>query len=837
MGSSSQVIDLTGSIEGSNEASSTGIDLSSSATSSALRAGETETGYIIDLTTPKASIGAEEEMTAVVESESAAHDVTTATTTTTANSSSASTSHTAEAEAPVPSTSSNSDPAPTSPKNINLTSLPHDITHILQLGVADPERAESMTDYAQLVKDLKAKVIQSRNPNKAKALNTINTGEADSSMREEGEELEEDLARVEDEMKGQGVERVEQVQESNSIQIYRAADSSSEEEEDEESSSDDSSSEDDSSSSSEDEPTQTSHCQQNRPTQRQVLIDSDQSDLSDSEDHNPSPSSKNVPKTEHELDEDTSVPSLPEIELLPEDVDIVRFGVVQNLIENVAVVRADTTGSYRVLDQGTIVCWEDRKIAGTIFDTFGSVFQPFYSLRFPPTSPPSPAAFTTSRPLFYAPTSATFVFTRELQAQKGSDASNVWDEEVGEGEIEFSDDEAEQEYKRALKSEKKGKKKATLGGGVGGSQASTLVSSLGGLKSLPLKPSGPLPEIDEEGPYNLVQRPKGLHLMGALPPSGPEGRRMFERDTGRTVEGEKEFEFSDDDETEKGVIKNEDGEERSVGDDDEEMDDTKQAELARSMAGPPGRGGKRGRGRSERGGKGSDRSSRGGGRGRGSPSEGRGRGRGRGRGANNQLARGDRPSNLGGGGGGGGGDQRRQVAPLPNRAPIGLPMRPVGMSEFIAQPPMGLPQNFAFGLPTNPHLPPPPQQQMFNLAPQPPMMPPNTGGIYNPHFQLQPTGPYPNFPGLTYAYPQPSFTPDFSAGAQGAYNPRFFPNGTPPPNLMMGGQGRGPEGSGLMMGTGPYGYVPPPPQGQGQGGQAAGRGRGRGRGSMNEDAR
>lgn len=48
---------------------------------------------------------------------------------------------------------------------------------------------------------------------------------------------------------------------------------------------------------------------------------------------------------------------------------------------------------------------------------------------------------------------ATFVFTRELRAIKGSDASNVWDEEVGAGEIEFSDDEQEQEYKRAQKAE------------------------------------------------------------------------------------------------------------------------------------------------------------------------------------------------------------------------------------------------------------------------------------------------------------------------------------------------------------------------------------------------
>ncbi|SDA04207.1 BZ3501_MvSof-1269-A2-R1_Chr3-2g05945 [Microbotryum saponariae] len=806
MDSGTQIVDLTGA----NEEPQVSSGVANRSSSETKQPGETEMGETIDLTTPTASTAeADDEMIVVVEPEAQAATNGVDAASTTASTTDSSGSTLTAAEAPVQLNSSNPTPAPTASTNNNLTSLPNDITHILQLGVADPDPAESTTDYAQLVKDLKAKVMQSRNPNKAKNYNTAITVDDDSSMREEGEEPEEELAQVENEMKEQGVERDEPEQGSNAIQVDAAADESSEAEEEagEESSSEDSSSDDDSSSSSSDsEPTQKTRRQPNRQIQRQVMIDSDQSDLSDSEDPNRAGSSKKVPKTEHELDEDTSVPSLPEIESLRENVDIVRFGVVQNLIENVVVIRADTTGSYRVLDQGTIVCWEDRKIAGTIFDTFGSVLQPFYSLRFPATSPPDPAAFTASRPLCYAPASATFVFTRELQAQKGSDASNVWDEEVGEGEIEFSDDEAEQEYKRAMKSEKKGKKKGNAS--VGGAQVSTISSSLDGFKGLPQKPSGPLPEIDEEGPYNLVQRPKGLHLMGTAPPSGPEGRQMFERDTGRTVEGEKEFEFSDNDEEDGGVVKNEGGSEEG-GDrhDDEEMDDAKQAELARIMAGPPGRGGKRGRGRGE---------------------GGRGRGRGRGRGAHNQLSRSDRPPQSGGGDGD---DQRRQVAPLPNRAPMGLPMRPMGMGDFGAPPPMSFPQNFAFGLPTNHHLPAPPQQQMFNFAPQAPMMPSSPmPGMYNPHFQPQPTGPYPNFPGLSYAHPQPSFTPDLGAGAQGAYNPRFFANGHLPLNAMMGGSGQGSEGAGMMIGTGPYGYVPPAPV-QGPGGPGAGRGRGRGRGA------
>lgn len=86
-----------------------------------------------------------------------------------------------------------------------------------------------------------------------------------------------------------------------------------------------------------------------------------------------------------------------------------------------------------------------------IFETFGSVSSPFYSIRFPASSPPSPEVFTVGRKLFYAPSLAAYIFTRELRALKGSDASNLYDEEIGAQEMEFSDDEAEQEYKRSMK--------------------------------------------------------------------------------------------------------------------------------------------------------------------------------------------------------------------------------------------------------------------------------------------------------------------------------------------------------------------------------------------------
>jgi len=49
------------------------------------------------------------------------------------------------------------------------------------------------------------------------------------------------------------------------------------------------------------------------------------------------------------------------------------------------------------------------------------------------------------------PSRSKFVFVDQIKMFKGSDASNVYDEEPAENEIEFSDDEAEAAYRARLK--------------------------------------------------------------------------------------------------------------------------------------------------------------------------------------------------------------------------------------------------------------------------------------------------------------------------------------------------------------------------------------------------
>jgi H/ACA ribonucleoprotein complex non-core subunit NAF1 len=53
--------------------------------------------------------------------------------------------------------------------------------------------------------------------------------------------------------------------------------------------------------------------------------------------------------------------------------------------------------------------------------------------------------------VFCVPATSRFVFVDRIKAIKGSDASNVYDEEPADDELEFSDDEAEAAFRSQLK--------------------------------------------------------------------------------------------------------------------------------------------------------------------------------------------------------------------------------------------------------------------------------------------------------------------------------------------------------------------------------------------------
>jgi H/ACA ribonucleoprotein complex non-core subunit NAF1 len=73
-----------------------------------------------------------------------------------------------------------------------------------------------------------------------------------------------------------------------------------------------------------------------------------------------------------------------------------------------------------------------------------------YSVRFPSSENIDLAQVQKGRQVFHLPYKSHYVFPRALALLKGSDASNVHDEEPGVEELEFSDDEAERTAKQRL---------------------------------------------------------------------------------------------------------------------------------------------------------------------------------------------------------------------------------------------------------------------------------------------------------------------------------------------------------------------------------------------------
>ncbi|BGP46594.1 hypothetical protein JCM10450v2_002441 [Rhodotorula kratochvilovae] len=669
-------------------------------------------------------------------------------------------------------------PAVTSP-SATLRALPADIEHILSLGANAPDEAEraaaaggrTTSELEQVVRELKEKALRADK-------------EGEVKMEDGGDLTKSDeLRKVEDEMRSKGVTRDAEVGEADAEEgeveetVASAASTVKQEQKVVKMEDDDSSDSDSSSSSSDSDDTTAAPAARQRNRRGKQRADSD---LDDDEDSGVA-SSKTAPKTEHEVIEPDVAP--PPVEKLDEGAQLAKFGKVESVIETVVVVKADTGGDWRVLDEGTVVCWEDRTVIGTIFETFGSVQQPFYSIRFPASSPPDPTVFTQSRAVFYSPNLASFVFTRDLRNMKGSDASNIWDEEVGANEVEFSDDEEEAEYKRRLKADRRARTQSATPG-PSASRASRAPSSAASAAppsfppaNLPARPAVSyadtaddflVPSVPSAAPMNAPAPNRAM--MGTAPPPGRVGRRMFERDSGaRLEEGEEvEFEFSS-------------GE--GSGDEDD-------AASAAGSEGGAARGGAGGRG--GRGGRGG---ARGGQRGS-APAGPRGRGRGRGAAANSP---GGRPI---------AGMPRGRVPSGPGPGAAGLPSKPAFQADFAmadaataegsgrmsaAPTPAGpaggsphlaaaQPAPFAFGAPSS--------GSFAFGAPQGPSAT-RSPPMQHPHAPLPPSGPRASWSGPPSSSSSSSGPPPASHG----YSPNYPSAGQPP---------AGPAASA-------YGYRAPPP--------------------------
>lgn len=198
----------------------------------------------------------------------------------------------------------------------------------------------------------------------------------------------------------------------------------------------------------------------------------------------------------------------PDIKIDPKDT-ISPLGIVQHIVEGTqAVIEALRDGTAdTVLDRGSVLCKEDRTVLGVIHDTIATVHRPMYVLRFKSEEEAKEAGLQRGMQVWYPKAHAVFVFPSQLRQEKGSDASNLHDEEVGPDEMEYSDDEQEQAHKREKKNRKRGKGKFNRGDDADSRAPATR------------RESNLQYDEDDEGPYKPLQRPANFGM--GLPPAPP----------------------------------------------------------------------------------------------------------------------------------------------------------------------------------------------------------------------------------------------------------------------------------------------------------------------------
>ncbi|KAJ7109895.1 Gar1/Naf1 RNA binding region-domain-containing protein [Mycena epipterygia] len=220
-------------------------------------------------------------------------------------------------------------------------------------------------------------------------------------------------------------------------------------------------------------------------------------DAEDDEDSGPVAPTTTYFQTKNELVETDIV--VPDIDEVAADEILERVGEVMSIMDRIVIIKGApleiaSRTSDRALDCDTLLVFEDRRVLGYIYETFGPTSQPLYQVKFSSSYPIDKDKVQLSRPVFHVPQRSNFVFVNQIRRFKGSDASNMHDEEPADDELEFSDDEAEAAYKSSLK-----RKRESRANSVVSSRQSTPSPALMRDQDLAFLESNP---YDDHSPYD-----------------------------------------------------------------------------------------------------------------------------------------------------------------------------------------------------------------------------------------------------------------------------------------------------------------------------------------------
>jgi H/ACA ribonucleoprotein complex non-core subunit NAF1 len=160
--------------------------------------------------------------------------------------------------------------------------------------------------------------------------------------------------------------------------------------------------------------------------------------------------SANPPKTQNEVD---MIFPKPDITITP-NMKITHLGKIEHFVGNIAVILGNTSAHDEVMEIESVLCNDQREVIGVIQDAMCKVDEPRYIVAFADAEEHEKLGLQIGSDVYYVDAHSKTVFTKGLRG-KGTDASNIHDEEVGEDEMDFSDDEKEAEYKKKNKQSKK----------------------------------------------------------------------------------------------------------------------------------------------------------------------------------------------------------------------------------------------------------------------------------------------------------------------------------------------------------------------------------------------
>jgi rRNA processing protein Gar1 len=136
---------------------------------------------------------------------------------------------------------------------------------------------------------------------------------------------------------------------------------------------------------------------------------------------------------------------MPEIYIMKEGDNLVNAGVVEEVVEDKVLVKVHTM--MGILDLDNLLFNVHGICFGYIDDVIGKVDSPYYVVKIFPTV--DRTIVNRDDVVFYVEKNAKRVQQEKIK-RKGCDASNAFDEEVPEEEMEYSDDEEEQAMKKVL---------------------------------------------------------------------------------------------------------------------------------------------------------------------------------------------------------------------------------------------------------------------------------------------------------------------------------------------------------------------------------------------------